>query len=146
MTEDVVFAEVNAVTAEIRHLSAWLEEQSNSLGVPPGDCGRLDLCLNEAVANAITHGGATEPIRVEFRVTQQAENGSAVLSIFDNGKEFDISKAPLRKRPTDLAEAIPGGLGLIMIRNNADVLHWSRVNGKNRLDLTVQWAKTPHGN
>lgn len=145
MTEALHFSEIDSVVSEIRHLSSWLEVQAGLRGVPPEVHAKLDLCMNEAVANAITHGESTGPIRIELNVSQRDGRGDAVLSIYDHGKEFDLVNAPLRERPTTLADAVPGGLGLIMIRSNADVLQWSRDGGVNKLDLTVKWSNTSDG-
>ena len=56
------------------------------------------------------------------------------------GVAFDPSTPP-EPRPASLAEAKPGGLGLLMIRNFSDDVSYRRSEGRNHLTITVSWTE-----
>lgn len=107
---------------------------------------RLDHCLDEALANVITHGGPdalAAPVRVQFGVRRSQGICTAELLVADAGVAFDPSTFPPgpTPRPASLAEARPGGLGLLMIRKFSDDLSYRRSEGRNHLTITVSWTE-----
>ena len=107
---------------------------------------RLDHCLDEALANVITHGGPTalaSPVRLQFDVRRSQGTCTAELSVADAGVAFDPSTYPPEPtpRPASLAEAKPGGLGLLMIRKFSDDLGYRRSEDRNHLTITVSWTE-----
>ena len=68
---------------------------------------------------------------------------TAELSVADAGVAFDPSTYPPEQtaRPASLAEATPGGLGLLMIRSFSDDLSYRRSEGSNHLTITVSWTE-----
>lgn len=134
-------------TGEVRRASDWLERAGNEFGVPADQINRLDHCLNEALANIITHGGATAlafPIRLHLDVCHVQNISEATVTVSDSGAAFDPVAAPLKSQPVTLAETEPGGLGLLMIRNFADKLNYRYNDGRNHLTFSVRWAAAPH--
>jgi anti-sigma regulatory factor (Ser/Thr protein kinase) len=130
--------------ADVRRASEWLAREGLATGVPEADIGRLDLCLNEALANVIAHGGdsaAAQPIRLSLRVQSLPASGEASVTISDAGPAFDATAAPLAALATSLADATPGGLGLLMMRKFSDALHYQRAGDRNALTVTVRWAR-----
>ncbi len=129
-----------------RGASFWLESVALAQRVPPEQIVRLDHCLDEALANVIAHGGATalaSPVRVQFGVRRSHGTCTAELSVADAGVAFDPSTYPSEPtpRPASLAEAKPGGLGLLMIRDFSDDLSYRRSEGRNHLTITVSWTE-----
>lgn len=45
-------------SSEARRASTWLDEAGSARGIPADPLLRLDLCVTEALANVIAHGGA----------------------------------------------------------------------------------------
>jgi anti-sigma regulatory factor (Ser/Thr protein kinase) len=134
-------------TGDVRRASDWLACAGNELGVPADQIHRLDLCLNEALANIITHGGATAlafPIRLLFDVCHGQNTSEATVTVSDAGAAFDPVAAPLKPQAGTLAEAEPGGLGLLMIRSFVDQLNYRYNDGRNHLIFSVRWATAPH--
>ena len=133
-------------TWDARRASFWLESVALAQRVPPEQIVRLDHCLDEALANVIAHGGPTalaSPVRVQFGVRRSEGTCTAELSVADAGVAFDPSTYPPEptQRPASLAEAKPGGLGLLMIRDFADDLSYRRSEGRNHLTITVSWTE-----
>jgi serine/threonine-protein kinase RsbW len=137
---------IHGDTWDARHASVWLQSVARAQSVPPEQIVRLDHCLDEALANVIAHGGPTalaSPVRVQFGVRRSGSTGTAQLSVADAGMAFDPSTYPpeLTPRPANLAEAKPGGLGLLMIRNFSDDVSYRRSEGRNHLTITVSWTE-----
>jgi anti-sigma regulatory factor (Ser/Thr protein kinase) len=112
--------------------------------VPAEQIRRLDLCLNEALANIITHGGPaarSSPVQLVFRVRHHADINEVALTVSDSGAAFDPLTHQSSPRPQTLAEAEPGGLGLIMMRNFSDALSYHYSEGRNQLTFIVRWTK-----
>jgi serine/threonine-protein kinase RsbW len=119
---------IHADTWDARRASVWLESAALARKVPPEQIVRLDHCLDEALANVVTHGGPTAlacPVQLQFGVRRSQGTCTAEPT----------------PRPASLAEAKPGGLGLLMIRNFADDLSYRRSEGRNHLTITVSWTE-----
>jgi anti-sigma regulatory factor (Ser/Thr protein kinase) len=98
----------------------------------------MDLCLNEALANVLEHGGeaalATSiEIGVEFECSKG--NQSVTLRIIDGGVPFDVPQSIAKTPAPSLTEATPGGLGVKLLRRNADTFSYRLHQGKNELTL-----------
>src|SRR5262245_47328544 len=131
---------IRADTWDARRASVWLESASLAQGVPLEQIVRLDHCLDEALANVIAHGGPTalaSPVRLQLGVWRSNGACTAELSVADAGVAFDPSHAAsaTMPRPASLAEARPGGLGLLMIRRFSDDLSYRRSEGCNHLTI-----------
>jgi hypothetical protein len=61
--------EIDPDPQEFRRASSWLRAGGASLGVPEEQIDRLELCLNEVLANLVEHGGdavASHAIQLEL--------------------------------------------------------------------------------
>jgi len=151
MTASVVnpIAELSiaADTGEVRRASTWLEMACIEREIPPEEIRRLDLCLNEALANVIAHSGAIASsfqIRLHLNVSHDQNASEATVTIVDAGAAFDPLAVAPKPRPLTLSEAEPGGLGLLMIRSFADKVNYQYRQDRNQLTFSVLW--TEHGN
>lgn len=123
-----------------RDASQWLSESGAGLGVPVPDIQRLDLCLNEALANITSHG-KSDLIHLSLDMECDGQACEASLTVSDAGSAFDASNAVEKPRPSSLAEAEPGGLGLVLLHIFSDRLSYRRNAGKNHLSITVRWTR-----
>ena len=131
-------------SGEATQASTWLREAGSARGVPEEPLSRLDLCMTEALANIIEHGGAgipASPIHLRLDVRRGGSGGEATVTVSDAGVRYDPLAAPLAPRPRTLAEAEPGGLGLIMLRRFADTLAYAYSEGRNHLTIRVRWSE-----
>lgn len=129
--------------ADVRLASEWLTRSGRAHGIPEDDLGRLDLCLNEALANVLAHGGevaAAQPIHLQLHIHTSA--CEAALTLSDAGAAFDATQAPLKPQASSLEDAMPGGLGLLLMRQNSDAQHYQRQNDRNLLTLSVRWGQS----
>ncbi|MBU6257973.1 MAG: ATP-binding protein [Burkholderiales bacterium] len=101
--------------------------------------GRVQLLLEEAVMNVAMHGGLGDAARepaVRLVLTLGAD--AVALLLEDAGVPYDPRLAPPPQRPATLAEAVPGGLGVHLMRTYARVIDYERRDGRNRLTLVLE--------
>jgi anti-sigma regulatory factor (Ser/Thr protein kinase) len=135
---------IRADADEFRRASAWLEQACRERKVPADRIARLDACVNEVLANIITHGGARAlslPIGLHLEVRHDHDGSTATVTVSDGGAAFDPVAFSLPPRPATLADAEPGGLGLVMIRSYADRLSYRHSEQRNRFGMGVLWTE-----
>lgn len=140
--DPVAYLSVGADAREARRASTWLGEAGSARGIPSDPLWRLDLCMNEALANVIAYGSAgagASPIRLRLEVLRNASGGAASVTVSDAGAAFDPLKAQPKAKPRTLAEAEAGGYGLVLLRQFADALAYSFGEGQNHLTIQVRW-------
>ncbi len=106
-----------------------LGEQDNW---PPDLIFKVNLVLDELSVNIVNYGGETSEIEVSLAADAEVVR----VEISDDGRPFDPLTeavepdidAPLEDRPV-------GGLGIHLVREMMDELHYSREDGRNRLAM-----------
>jgi len=111
-------------------LYAWLEEAGLAAGVPPQILSRMHVAAEEAVSNAVRHGGGAE-----VTITLAMSSSAAELIIEDTGAPFDPTTAPLPEHSRDLAELTPGGWGIGLLRRFCPDVRYRRSEDTNQLTL-----------
>ena len=130
----------NADGAEVRRASEWLDAACREHSVPSRQADRLVLCLNEALANVIAHGGKrTQPITLRLEVDPGPNLCEASVTVSDGGRAFDPLAVPKRARPASLDEAPTSGMGLEIIRGCSDLLRYRRESERNHLTFGMRW-------
>jgi len=135
---------LRADASEMGRASEWLETLCLQHGVPPEQVARLLLCLDEAIANVLDHGGPTaleHPIGLVFETGGSPKAGTASVTVSDAGPPFDPVAAPDKALPDTLEEASHRGRGLQMIRAAAPVFHYRREAGLNHLTFGTRWEQ-----
>lgn len=133
---------IGASGEEVRRASEWLDAICRKRGVPQVPAGRLEICLNEVLANVIAHGGSaaqSAPIRLSLEVGFDRDHHEARVTVSDAGKAFDPRGVEERTLPGSLDEASPGGLGLVMIRRLCSLLDYHREGGRNHVTFGTRW-------
>src|SRR5687767_1813479 len=78
-------------------------------------CATVDVCLTEAITNAIQHAhssDATRPIRLNI----ETAGGVLTIRIYDTGPGFDMKRVP----EPDFEQLREHGRGLFIIKNSMD--------------------------
>jgi anti-sigma regulatory factor (Ser/Thr protein kinase) len=114
-------------------LAAFADGAARDAGFGRNDLLRLRLVLEELFTNTVRHGhggDSDHPVDVTFDVTC----GRVRVTYEDVAAEFDPCTPPLRAP----AEERPvGELGLILVRTWARDLAYQRIEGRNRLTLSL---------
>lgn len=135
--------EIDPDPREFRRASSWLRAGGASLEVPEEQIDRLELCLNEVLANLVEHGGdavASNPIQLELGTSPVLSGCGVQLVVCDRGEPFDSGQADLRPLPGSLEQASPGGLGLLLVKTFCDELHYRVLEGRNELRISMHWT------
>jgi len=108
--------------------------------LPPALVYRLELILEETLMNRLWHAWPDGGDHLT-RLTLALQPDAVVLTVEDDGLPFDPLQAEPPPRPASLADARPGGLGLLLTRKAASTCRYARIGGAaagiNRLTLTL---------
>jgi serine/threonine-protein kinase RsbW len=126
--------------AELDKLTAWVETWTRE-GISPNLSFNIRLCLEEAVANAIMYGAASDD-QMEIAVELEGNGGAVVARIEDTGRPFDPTRVAPPVLATSLAEAEVGNVGVHLMRSFANVMHYERRDDRNRLTLQFVEPRT----
>jgi anti-sigma regulatory factor (Ser/Thr protein kinase) len=119
-------------------LRAWLAAAE----APRALIFNAELVAEEILANVVRHAGVGQDALVRMEA-HQAKDG-VCLTVEDPGRPFDPRTAPDPPRPLSLNQAVPGGLGLKLVRRVAVALAYERTEaGLNRFSVTL--APPAHG-
>jgi anti-sigma regulatory factor (Ser/Thr protein kinase) len=135
--------EIQAAPLELRRASAWLRASGDSMAVPAVQIDRLEICLNEVLANLLEHGGTKEsgePILLRLYAITPDAGAGVRLEISDGGLPFDPLVASDKPLPSSLSEASPGGLGLRLVRAYTDGMAYRVLEHRNELSIEMHWS------
>lgn len=121
--------------AEIARAADWLAEAAGKLALGSSITLALRLCLEEALANVVTHAfpeGGEHAISLHFEISPVA----VTLAIEDGGLPFDPTAAPEPAVNDGIERATIGGRGLTLIRSYADRVDYAWRDGRNRLAMS----------
>jgi serine/threonine-protein kinase RsbW len=120
--------------AEISKLNQFIEEVGDEFSLAPDLVFNLTLVMEEAVVNVINYAYPKED-HEKIYVSARLHEGSIIMVIADNGKEFDPTLAPEADITLSAEERPIGGLGIFLIRNIMNEVKYERIEGRNILTL-----------
>lgn len=115
-------------------------ELLNNKGWPEAEVMKVELALQEALANAIRHGCKTDPTKhVQCSVTFDSA-GEVVIVIRDPGPGFKVAEVPNPLEGANLLK--PSGRGVFLINELMDTVEFSdegrRVMMRKRVDAEIE--------
>jgi serine/threonine-protein kinase RsbW len=126
--------ELRSDLAELKRLAGWLKAQAQQ-ELSADTSFAIQLCLEEAVANIIMHGGGAKDDRLRIAIELERNAGTLVASSEDSGRAFDPTQFPPPSVAKSLEEAEVGDYGIHLMRCFATGMHYERQEGRNRLTL-----------
>jgi anti-sigma regulatory factor (Ser/Thr protein kinase) len=125
-----------AGSEDLDSLYPLLDAISEQTGLPTGVAFRIHVALEEAAANALSHGyelGCSGDVTLEI-----AAMPSRVVAVLrDAGRPFNPLQQTLSPtRPTSIEEAAIGGLGVTLMRKFSSALAYRRAGEMNELTMT----------
>jgi serine/threonine-protein kinase RsbW len=93
-------------------------------------CAAVDVCLTEAVTNAIQHAHSSDATR-PIKLNVETAGGVLTIKIYDTGPGFDMTRVP----EPDFEQLREHGRGLFIIRNSMDHVSYTPTNGGNVLEM-----------
>lgn len=119
---------------ELEKLVAWLETESEKLGIPTGVTMSLNLALEEWFVNIVSYAYAdANEHSVPFRLWK--EGSILTIQIEDDGQPFDPTAQAAPDTTLSIEQRKIGGLGIHFIRKTVNLLGYARLDGKNILTL-----------
>lgn len=102
----------------------------------------IELVIEEVVMNIVRHA-FDDPGGRHFTL-RASRNGPWIrLQFEDTGRAFDPTTAPVRDAPVAIESAVPGGLGLPLLRLRTHAMHYERKDGRNLLSVTIALHPQP---
>lgn len=140
--EDAVLEVMNSLP-EVERAAQWLELQLVGSHAPARVIGKLQVALDEVIANIINHGlrgipQGTRPIRIYLR----RRSNEVEVEIVDDGPQFDPTSAVAPRPANEHDVRRLGGAGLPFLRALMDDMIYLRQGDLNQLVLRVRWPTT----
>ena len=122
---------------EVARVVAWVDGLAETLALPSETTHVLELCLDEAVTNIVSH--AFEPDTAhDVHIALWRDNSVLHAEVTDDGRPFDPLAYETPPAPKDLQSAQIGGLGIRLMRGFADRITYQRSGPLNRLLLSFR--------
>jgi serine/threonine-protein kinase RsbW len=132
--------------ADVTAASAWVERIAASLKLPGKLTFAMQVCLEELMSNIARHGkvhsfstafptetDADNPLSISIDIDVLADR--IVMTIEDNGRPFDVEKAPAKVVDQPLEQVQPGGLGINLIKSFSHNIEYRRTDAGNRVTV-----------
>ena len=130
---------------EIEQVCEKIEDFGKSIGLDQKFIFALHLALDEILTNIISYGYDDKKTH-EIIVNLAIDKGSLVMEIEDDAHPFNPDQAPQPDLDTPLQQRKIGGLGIYLVKNLMDSLHYESSHGKNKLTLMKQIKKDDASN
>jgi len=131
-------ASLSVTDADLPNAVAWIASEAEALGATERQCFGAQLCAEEILVNALSHGGRA---RLSIVITLESLQDRLRLTLRDDGAAFDLAEAPARKIDATLEKSRPGGWGVALVRRFADHVQWRREGDRNVVILDFVSAR-----
>ena len=116
-----------------------IQQLAAVVGFPEEDCRAITLAVDEALTNVIRHAyGDRHDQKIEIFCSCLPMDSGIEFLVVDRGRPAD----PARLRGRDLDDVRPGGLGIHLIAQIMDTVHYEPSPECNRLRL-IKYLKKP---
>ncbi|MFU8763864.1 MAG: ATP-binding protein [Haliea sp.] len=120
----------------LAQINQFVADFCESHHIGPEIMFELQLVLEELIVNVYMHGGAGVEGELTVAVSLACADSRLQMTVTDNGRQFD----PLAQcaPATDLAleERPVGGLGIMLVREMMDDMHYQYADGTNQLSMS----------
>ena len=128
------------VYASLSEIADFVRDTAEDIGFDPADLFSLETAVDEAVSNIIEHAYEGEG-KGDITCTLIPQHDAIQVILEDHGMSFDPSCVPIPDVTADLDDRMDHGLGVYMMCQLLDDIHFEFLDGVNRLTLLKK--KTP---
>ncbi len=122
------------------HIRQFVREAAAALGAGPQTICSLELAVDEAACNVITHGYRGRPGMIDVEVERDGD--VLTIRVRDLAPPFDPTRVPDPDLTVPPAERRLGGMGIYLIRQSVDeMLYRATPEGGNELTLKKRLNK-----
>jgi len=125
---------VTADVALLGEVNAAIDSELEAVGCPMKTQMQIDIAVEEIFVNIAHYAYTPEngEVSVSFELT---EDRLARITFEDSGIPFDPMAQPDPDVSSSLSERQIGGLGIFMVKNSMDNMHYEYRDGKNILTI-----------
>ena len=127
--------QISARVSELHDLAAMVETFGESHGLPNRTNFIINLALEELVTNTLVHGTFEDGVEPQIEVSLSIKDSRVLVVIESNGGKFDPTQDSNADTTSELENRPIGGLGLHLVKAQADGFSYEFVDGTNRLTL-----------
>lgn len=126
---------IPAELGELERVKSYLEELLVETPSSKEERMAIEVSVEEIFVNIVKYAKISKNSRIELRYDYKKEEQIVTLQFRDEGVCFN----PLQSEEPSIQEELtgrePGGLGIYMVRNMMDDVHYEYYGGKNILTL-----------
>lgn len=126
---------IPAELGELERVKSYLEELLAETPSSKEERMAIEVSVEEIFVNIVKYAKISKNSRIELRYDYKKEEQIVTLQFRDKGVCFN----PLQSEEPSIQEELtgrePGGLGIYMVRNMMDDVHYEYCGGKNILTL-----------
>ncbi len=118
--------------SELGRVNQLYQQFSRKNNLPIKVSNSVDLVLDEILNNIISYG-YNDQIEHEIDIQLSISDGQFILQIEDDGREFNPLEITEADTESSMDDRAIGGLGILLIKNAMDEVHYIYKNKKNCL-------------
>lgn len=122
--------------SELPGLAAKAHEFLDPLDLPVKQVYAFDLALEEMLTNTIKYA-YDNPGAHEITIKINVDEKLILLSLIDDGHEFDPLQTQNPDLDADISERAVGGVGIYLTKNMVDDMKYHRKNDRNILEIYI---------
>lgn len=126
---------IEATRENLPKVISFVNEHLEAADCNMGTQIQIDIAVEELFINIASYAYDPEIGTAVVQVTVTDEPLSVEITFIDNGRQYD----PLAKEDPDITLPIDkrkkGGLGIFMVKNSMDDIHYEYADGKNILTI-----------
>src|SRR5262245_1685828 len=123
--------------SEIPSAARWIESIATDLALSEPRTFAMQVCLEELMSNIAKYGKHSSQIDsvnpLLILVTVEALPDRTTMTVEDNGRPFNVARAPAKPIDQPLDQVQPGGLGIELIKDFATNIRYDRTDSGNRV-------------
>lgn len=127
--------QVAARVSELRDLAAMVETFGETNDLPHRTIFIVNLALEELVTNTLVHGSFEEGVEPEIAIDLSIRDNRVRVVVESNGGKFDPTEDTEPDLTSELDARPIGGLGIHLVKTQADNFSYEFIDGINRLIL-----------
>ena len=140
MTTPLLSLQVEKKPSELGRVQDRVEAFWREQGLPDDRKFEVLVSIEEVLTNIFRHGGTKDPADTEIEMRASVSGGEIEIQMMDNGPAFDPLAHPAPKIDAPLEERRPGGLGIHLVRQLMDRVHYERKSDRNWLTMAKRFA------
>ena len=126
---------IEATLENITTVTAWVDEQLESLDCPMKAQMQIDIAIDELFSNIARYAYNPETGPATVRIEVVEEPLAVVITFIDKGVPYDPLKKEDPNTKLPIEEREEGGLGIYMVKKTMDDITYEYVDGQNILKI-----------